>query len=1205
MAEFQNSFEQGTLLENRYRVFDELGRGTSGLVLRCIDEDTGKEVAVKTLIDPTPVYLHSLKHEFRALVDVSLRHTNLVRFYGLYAESNPYFLTMELLQGKNLLEYVWQDNHFPGISLELEKRIASVFSQLCVGVEALHGEQVLHRDIKPNNIIMTDEGRAVLLDFGLSAELSINSARTMGVGTPKYWAPEQVMGAPVAASDWFSVGATLFHALSGYPIPQTHYLAARQNQWDFLEVIPDSFRSCLKSLLDIEPHSRGDGALLQKILSDTAYRKPNPPKPIVQLEQPFIGRSRELGELFDFQQRSSGAPRVTKVYGESGVGKSELVRRFLEQRELDGAIVLKGKCRPNEVVNFRAIDPLVDMLVNRLARMPEHQVSQLVPRIRYSQPLLAQFPVFGMVEVFDRVERLQFVLDPYEISNRAVAGLREVIARLSDIHPIVMWIDDVQWADANSLNALRELVKPPDAPAIHLILSYRDTQDASSFLNGINKVQKDYDIANQDLELAPLGESDSLALARSLSTEVGLEFVARVATETMGLPFLIGEVVRYCNEKGELEPDIGLESMLSRRMASLTNDQRHLVEAVCVANHPLPREIVSAGVNYSEDAVHELSSLGFLRTTKQEILDGVLVLEAYHDRLRETVVGLLEEDRRTQLHAQIALNMAAQEEPDAALCAEHFAAAHLISEAAEFSIKAGHEAMQVFAFDQAVERFRFALKHYGEEADFDLRQIYSWALKASGSCVESARQMENTLTYAPEGTDQTQLHMFCAEAYTKGANTREAKRVLSNLLPDIGFRMESGKRLALFWAQYYRLGNLSRIYFRGIDKPDDDKKPDGYDINSMLEIIVSMHSLNHLEADVLAVQNVRETLRRGNRFERWKVLTHESVRLAAIGGRYRTISRKVLKDALAIYRDHVLKDEVNRGFACWCIANVHYFLGEWETSMPWWRRARRQLKFYGDTLWLVSWMDIFHSTPFTFKGMFSEMDENAIRGMANAEAAGDLWGQSYYDTAVTPMVNIAKDKPEEALRRMAEGIKRVEANGITDIHIYFGIVGTRVHLYNQDVDGALNHIAGLWQGLDQGGNFELEMYAYLLRFEYIKALLAVARNNAASSLGLVTRAKKELNYLNSYDQLPARPLALSAAAGIALVEGKQAQAAEFILSSLPLYDKATMPLMVEVSYFMLDELGVPSTDQKAVARKWLEDHGVANPERFAHAMLPF
>ena len=137
-----------------------IGEGGMGVVYEAFDAQRRGSVALKTLsrLDAGSVY--RLKNEFRALADVS--HPNLCRLHELFSEGGQWFFTMELVEGERFDRWVR-----PGRRRSTEARLRAALPQLCAAIAAIHAAGKLHRDLKPSNVLVTHEGRVVVLDFGL------------------------------------------------------------------------------------------------------------------------------------------------------------------------------------------------------------------------------------------------------------------------------------------------------------------------------------------------------------------------------------------------------------------------------------------------------------------------------------------------------------------------------------------------------------------------------------------------------------------------------------------------------------------------------------------------------------------------------------------------------------------------------------------------------------------------------------------------------------------------------------------------------------------------------------------------------------------------------------------------------------------------------------------------------------------------------
>src|SRR4030095_7574451 len=236
---------------------------------------------------------------------------------------------------------------------------------------------------------------------------------------------------------------------------------------------------CVK-LLRRDPEARPTGREVLRILNQGEtgpLSLPLTPDPIGSpLETaPFIGREKHLEELTNaFNATRNGQTTTVYVHGSSGMGKTCLVRHFLDQlRERNpNVVILEGRCYERESVPYKALDGVVDSLTKYLMSLPEAKAEALMPREVLA--LARLFPVMLQVDsVFNAPQREQDVPDPFTLRRKGFAALRELLARISDRHPLVLYIDDLQWSDADSTTLLEDLLRPPDSPSLLLLSSFR------------------------------------------------------------------------------------------------------------------------------------------------------------------------------------------------------------------------------------------------------------------------------------------------------------------------------------------------------------------------------------------------------------------------------------------------------------------------------------------------------------------------------------------------------------------------------------------------------------------------------------------------------------------------------------------------------------------------------------------------------------
>ncbi|HTM23524.1 MAG TPA: serine/threonine-protein kinase, partial [Kofleriaceae bacterium] len=493
----------------RFQLLARLGAGGMGVVYEALDRELDVRVALKALPDLHPDALLRFKNEFRALQD--LHHPNLVHLGELFCEGHRWFFTMELVRGVDFLTWVRrlegrgraqspavssgrQDITAPTVIMDSlgevrtappvaadGERLRFGLRQLAAGLEALHGAGKIHRDIKPSNILVTEDGRLVLLDFGLIADVDHGGSDGINdvVGTAHYMAPEQAAGAPLGPeADWYSVGVVLFEALTA----RKPFAGTAERVLELKQRVQPPRPRLLSTDVDVDLDQLCTGLLH----IDPAERRralDGLPQvcdwdPSEGLSQPggrirFVGREPELAALTAAAGDSRRHAVTLLIEGESGVGKSALMRRFLDRvAGMPGAVALEGHCYEHESIPFKAVDGVIDALSQRLRALPAGEVQTLLPP---GIAVAAQvFPVLTRVEAVARARQTAHgILDPVELRRRLFAAVRGLFGRLAEARTLVVAIDDLQWADADSLALLAELMRPPDAPQLLLVATVR------------------------------------------------------------------------------------------------------------------------------------------------------------------------------------------------------------------------------------------------------------------------------------------------------------------------------------------------------------------------------------------------------------------------------------------------------------------------------------------------------------------------------------------------------------------------------------------------------------------------------------------------------------------------------------------------------------------------------------------------------------
>ena len=210
-VEDEGRFVSGTLLGGRYRIIGLLGRGGMGEVYRATDLTLGQSVALKFLPEEASRNQRLLER-FHGEVRVArlVSHPNVCRVYDIGEIEGMPFISMEYVDGEDLASLLMRIGRLPG-----DKAVETA-RKLCAGLAAAHDRGVIHRDLKPQNIMMNKRGEVVIMDFGLAAISDQLTGAEVRNGTPAYMAPEQLKGAEVTArSDLYALGLVLYELFTG------------------------------------------------------------------------------------------------------------------------------------------------------------------------------------------------------------------------------------------------------------------------------------------------------------------------------------------------------------------------------------------------------------------------------------------------------------------------------------------------------------------------------------------------------------------------------------------------------------------------------------------------------------------------------------------------------------------------------------------------------------------------------------------------------------------------------------------------------------------------------------------------------------------------------------------------------------------------------------------------------------------------------
>ena len=460
-------------ISRRYVVQKRLGHGGMGEVFTALDRLTQQPIALKRVFDrsltrfgltasQTQQHLDALTREFRVLA--TLRHPHIISVldFGFDDARRPYF-TMELLPAARPILPSSQ-------ALSLDDKIA-LLTQILRALSYLHHRGILHGDLKPSNILLTDGDagpQVKLLDFGLAVSRDAGN-RQQRAGTLAYMAPELLRGEPMsAASDLYALGVLAFELFAGrHPFAEavdvTRLIQQILHQAPPCQLLPDAIGPLIRQLLDKDPAQRPDSA--EAILRDLARRCALPIAADVRAyRDSFLhgaelsGRDSELATLrAALSAAMAGHGSALLVGGESGVGKSRLLEELRCHALTAGFWVLRGQA--SEGGGAYHLWREVLKLIALQHDLPDGEASVLANFIPDLGALLQR----AIPPLLDD--------DLQALRRRVARTLHHVLMQISQ--PTLILLEDLQWADAESLELLSAQAETCAARPLHVLATYR------------------------------------------------------------------------------------------------------------------------------------------------------------------------------------------------------------------------------------------------------------------------------------------------------------------------------------------------------------------------------------------------------------------------------------------------------------------------------------------------------------------------------------------------------------------------------------------------------------------------------------------------------------------------------------------------------------------------------------------------------------
>jgi eukaryotic-like serine/threonine-protein kinase len=1191
---------------DRYEVRRALGSGGIGVVYEAVDRDTGATVAIKTLHDVTPDGLYRLKREFRLLQGIE--HPNVCQHYELFEAVGNWYIAMECVRGEHILNAIRDE-----MGDYDENKLRDSLMQLANALCALHAAGLVHRDLKPSNVLVESSGRVVLLDFGFVEPSAADAAPTRHhaiVGTPVYMAPEQAVQDDVGpAADWYSFGVILYEALTQQlPHDGDTALAVMlaKQRCDAPRVssiapdVPPDLEALCADLLRLEPAKRPTGDVVLRRLGRREGVRDS--RPALQSSPSlggtsFVGRQEELdvlrGALADV---GHGRAVSVIIEGPSGFGKSSLVRHFSNEAAVSNALVLAGRCYERESVPYKAFDSVIDALARHLRRMSDKDVAGLLPR--HPDLLVRMFPVLGGVSAFNTTPSRAAQAEPHEQRNQAFAALREVLHSLAQRRPVVITIDDWQWADADSVVLARDLVRHRDSPPILLVINSRPSEDAEA----VARLDAVTTIDSRRIQVNALAEPQAIQLAEQLSRSFAPQLkldLAAIVRETHGHPLYISELIRYAATRGsatESAQAVHLDQAILSRIAELPMEGRAIIDVLAVAGEPLTIDVVRDAVELEHATVQRHAAmLRVAHLARSANADGAL--EPYHDRVSEAVLASMSDKQRLTWHKRIiyAIEASPLARVRPELLLRHLDAAGESGRAAEIAIAAAQRAIAAGAFDQAASLFALALRTGDYDAQYmcELRVLMGQALATAGRGHEAAHAF---LMAAEQAGPATRLdcHRQAAEQLLMVGELERGLEILSELLADVGVKMPATQKGALASVLWGRL----KLRLRGLGWKDHRETEIAPETLLRLDVLqAASHSLALVDTIRAADFNARwllYALRIGEPSRCAVALATESVYQSSQGPR--GVARAWVLIDLVRRVAAQSQDPMLRGLLSMSEGSIGYWTCKLPTAEALFREAERIFREEATNATSnLKTARMFLTFTLRHRGAWARLRELREEYVEDAERRGDRYVVTSMNRYCSSLW-LAADDPDGARRILAESKWMLPNLAYHTQHWYELDSRAEIAMYDHTVERDLPELQPLFEGLER---------SVLLRLSTVRAMALWMRGRLALCLDDPRGARHAAARLAKIDEPRARTWTAMLEGGIA-GRTQDAIAVERLREATLLAEAHDLRLHGAAARYQLGKLLGASEGQQHVtaAEQIMIAEGVAKPARFADWYVP-
>ncbi|GFE67774.1 AAA family ATPase [Chroococcus sp. FPU101] len=563
------------------KIVTQIHESSNSIIYRGIWQENQQSVILKVLrLDyPTPAQLHRYQQEYYFTHHLNIN--GVIKAYQLQSYQRTQVILFEDFGASSLAQLF----HLKALPLEQWLEIAIKLSEI---LGYIHAAKIIHKDINPANIVLNTETKQLkYIDFGIATQLNreypILQNPNLLEGTLAYMSPEQTgrMNRSLDyRTDFYSLGITFYELLTGQlpfqsndPLELVHCHLAKYPipPHEINSDIPEIISQIILKMIDKNAENRYQSAWGIKSDLEKCYRLFTSQSLLIdfslgqkdiseafQIPQKLYGREKEIQTLLDtFERVSQGQKEIILVAGYSGIGKSALVQEIYKPITRQKGYFISGKFdQLHRNIPYASLIQAFSELIRQILTETEEQITQWKKKILEVLGINGQIivDVIPEVELIIGKQLSIAALPPTEAQNRFNLVLQNFVTVFAkEEHPLVIFLDDLQWADRASLKFLKTLMTSTKIQYLFLIGAYRDNEVKKGHLLKLLQAELEQEGINiHSLILQPLTENDINALLIDTFKSEFLEtqILAQVVFQrTQGNPFFINEFLKYLYTK--------------------------------------------------------------------------------------------------------------------------------------------------------------------------------------------------------------------------------------------------------------------------------------------------------------------------------------------------------------------------------------------------------------------------------------------------------------------------------------------------------------------------------------------------------------------------------------------------------------------------------------------------------------------------------